>query len=230
MKNKPVTTWLVLGFVLALPIWALSQAAMQHLTLNLNGRQSQVAVTQMNGRSYVEVEALARATNGTLSFQGNHMLLSVPSSSATTPNASPSSDASAPASAPGFSKEFMRAGIEAMSAIREWRSVLSNGVANGYPVASLGLPSYRAQSAQAVRLAGVAATTDSDRSAAQLVSNEFENMKKLSDKIMAKAQSMSYISPDAITTDPLDQQIITCARSLAAMASSGQFSDDGSCH
>jgi hypothetical protein len=31
-------------------------------------------------------------------------------------------DASAPASAPGFSKEFMRAGIEAMSAIREWRS------------------------------------------------------------------------------------------------------------
>lgn len=117
-----------------------------------------------------------------------------------------------------------------MAAIREWRSVLSNGVANGYPIASLGLPSYRAESAQAVRLAGVAATTDSDRSAAQLVNNEFENMRKLNDKIMAKAQSMSYIDPDAIKTDPLDQQIIACARSLSAMATSGQYVDDGSCH
>ncbi len=81
-----------------------------------------------------------------------------------------------------------------------------------------------------MRLAGVAATTDSDRGAAQLVSNEFENMRKLNDKILAKAQSLSYIDPDSIKNDPLDQQIITCARSLAAMATSGQFVDDGSCH
>ncbi len=230
MRNRPVTTWLALGLAFALPILALSQAAPQNLTLNLNGQQSQVAVTQMNGRSYVEVTALARAVNGTLSFQGNRMLLTVPGPGTTTPSTAPATDSSAPPANPGFSKDFMRAGIEAMSAIREWRSVLSNGVANGYPIANLGLPSYRAEAAQAVRLAGVAATTDSDRSAAQLVNNEFENMRKLSDKIIAKAQSLSYIDPDAIKNDPLDQQIIACARSLSAMATSGQFVDDGSCH
>ena len=232
MRNRPVTTWLALGLILVLPLLALSQAAKPTLTLNLNGQQSQVPVTQMNGHSYVDVTALARAANGTLSFQGNNMLLTVPgngTSSAPATNA-PSSDNSAPPPNPGFSKDFMRAGIEAMAAIREWRSVLSNGVANGYPIASIGLPSYQAQAAQAVRLAGVAATTDSDSSAAQLVNTEFQNMKRLSDKILSKAASMTYIDPDSIKNDPLDQQIITCARSLAAMASSGQFVDDGSCH
>jgi hypothetical protein len=233
MRNRPVTTSLALGLILVLPLLALSQAAKPILTLNLNGQQSQVSVTQMNGHSYVDVTALARATNGTLSFQGNNMLLTVPGTgtpAAPAAAAAPATDSFVPPANTGFSKDFMRAGIEAMAAIREWRSVLSNGVANGYPIASLGLPNYRMQAQQAVRLAGVAATTDSDRSAAQLVSNEFENMRKLSDKILAKAQSMSYIDPDEVKNDPLDQQIITCARSLAAMATSGQFSDDGSCH
>jgi hypothetical protein len=197
------------------------------LTLNLNGVQSQVAVTQMNGHTYVEVTALARAANGTISFLANKaMVLTVPG----TGTGSATSAAEAPAATPGFSKEFMKAGIEAMAVIREWRSVLSNGVANSYPVASLGLPNYRAQAAQSVRLATVAVNTDADRSAAQLVTNEYENMRKLSDKILAQGQSLSYIEPDAVTNDPLDQQIIACARSLAGMATSGQFVDDGACH
>ncbi len=145
MRNRPVTTALLLGIVL-LPLLALSQATKPSLTLSLNGQQSQVAVTQMNGHSYVEVTALARAANGTLSFQGNNMLLTVPGNGTSGPPAAaaPTTDTSAPPANPGFSKDFMRAGIEAMAAIREWRSVLSNGVANGYPIASLGLPNYRA--------------------------------------------------------------------------------------
>lgn len=227
MREKPFTSILLLTLAFFLPLLALSQAAPQTLTLNLNGQQSQVAVTQMNGRSYVEVEALARAASGTLSFQGNKMLLTLPGGAS---SGAPVVDSSAPPAPSGFSKDFMKAGIEAMAAIREWRSVLSNGVANGYPIASLGLPNYRAQATQAVRLAGVAASTNADRSAAQLVSNELENMRKLSDKILAKAQSLTYIDPTAVTSDPLDQQILTCARSLAAMATANQFFDDGACH
>ncbi len=228
MKERPVVVCLAIAFAFIAPLLALSQAAPQTLTLNLNGRQSQVAVTQMNGRSYVEVEALARAASGTLSFQGNKMLLTIPGTA--TSSAAPVADSSAPSAALPFSKDFMQAGIEAMAAIREWRSVLSNGVANGYPIASLGLPNYRAQATQAVRLAAVAASTNADHSAAQLVSNELENMRALSDKILAKAQSLTYIDPTAVTSDPLDQKIITCARSLAAMATANQFIDDGSCH
>jgi hypothetical protein len=55
-------------------------------------------------------------------------------------------------------------------------------------------------------------------------------MQKLSNKVLAARKNMNYISADALKDDALNQQILSCARSLAAMASSGQFQDDGSCH
>ncbi len=70
----------------------------------------------------------------------------------------------------------------------------------------------------------------SDHNAFQLLSNEFDNMQKLSNKVLAARKNMNYISADALKDDSLNQQILNCARSLAAMASSGQFQDDGSCH
>jgi hypothetical protein len=226
MRKKPITLILSLALAVLLPLLALSQTAPQNLTLDMNGQQSQLPVTQLNGHNYIEVEALARAANGSVSFQGNTMRLTLPGSTGTQPASHP-----VPTSVdPGFSKDFSRAGIEAMAAIREWRSVLTNGVQNGYPIQSLGLGYYQAQAQQSLRLASVAADTDSDRNAFQLLTNEYGNMKKLSDKIIAASQGMNYIAPDAVHSDPLDQKIITCARSLAAMATSGQFNDDGSCH
>jgi hypothetical protein len=239
MRERPFGMCVALVFAMILPMLALSQSAPQSLTLDMNGQQAQLPVTHMNGRNYVEVEALARAANGSVSFQGNAMRLTLPSgagngaannassnnSGANAPAAQPS-----PAAYPGFSKEFVRSGIEFMSAIREWRSVLSNGVANGYPIASLGLGNYQAQAQQNLRMASTAIVTDSDTNVYALLNNEFANMKKLSDKFIAKAQNMNYIDPDAVKNDPLDQSVINCAHSLAAMASSGQFNDDGSCH
>jgi hypothetical protein len=219
-----------MAVLVMVPFLVLSQAAPQNLTLNLNGHPYQVPITQMNGHSYVEINALAQAANGTISYPGKQMTLTLPGRAVeVTAAAAPTSSPTAVAD-PGFSKDFMRSAIEAMAAVREWRSVLTNGVQNGYPIMSLGLANYRAQASQSLRLASVAVTTDSDRNAFQLCTNEFENMKKLSDKMIAAAQNMTYIAPDALTTDPLDQKILGCARSLAAMASSGQFMDDGSCH
>jgi hypothetical protein len=40
---------------------------------------------------------------------------------------------------------------------------------------------------------------------------------------------MTYIDPDSLKSDSLDQKIVTCARSLASMATANQFVDDGSC-
>ncbi len=228
MREKPITVCLALLSAILLPLLALSQAAPQNLTLDMNGQQTQLPVKQLNGRNYVEVEALARAANGSVSFQGNAMRLTLPGSGGS--SAAPSTQQAPPPANPGFSKEFSRAGIEAMAAIREWRSVLTNGVQNGYPIQSLGLSYYETQAQQALRLASVAANTDSDRNAYQLGASEFANMKKLSDKYIATAQSLTYIAPDSLSSDPLDQKVIACARSLAAMASSGQFTDDGSCH
>jgi hypothetical protein len=75
----------------------------------------------------------------------------------------------------------------------------------------------------------VAASTDADQSASQLLNNEFENMKTLSNNYVAARQSLDYIAPDALKNDELNQKIINCGHSLAGMAASGQFVDDGSC-
>ena len=117
-----------------------------------------------------------------------------------------------------------------MTVIREWRGALVNAVKNGYPVTDELMANYRGQATTNLRLTNVAASTDSDQSALQLLSNELDTMQRLSDKMLAARQNMNYVSPDALRNDPLNQQILTCARALAAMAASGQFQDDGSCH
>jgi len=194
-------------------------------TLVVSGQPGQTPVLQINGRSYVDITALARLINGSLSFKGSQVTLTMPGAGDSTP---PAAAASQPASA--FSKDFLRAGIEEMSVIREWRSALVNAVQNGYPVTDAFVAAYRGQASTSLRLASVAASTDSDHNAFQLLSNEFDNMQKLSNKVLAARKDMNYISADALKDDPLNQQVLNCARSLAAMASSGQFQDDGSCH
>jgi hypothetical protein len=226
-RAKLFASGLALLAILCMPELALSQAPQPNGTLVVSGQAGQMPVLQLNGRSYVDIEALARLTNSSLSFKGSQITLTLPGSTASAP------PAALPASQPpnaGFSKDFLKAGIEQMSVIREWRSALVNAIQNGYPVTDEFVANYRGQASTALRLANVAVSTDSDRNAFQLLSNEFDNMQKLSNKVLAARQNMNYITPDALKDDPLNQQILTCARSLAAMASSGQFQDDGSCH
>jgi hypothetical protein len=211
---------------------ALSQNVNQTRSLIINGQSTQVPVVQVNGRSYVDLEALASAVNGSLSFAGNQIAFSMPSGSATS---APAAAAARPApstaqtSAPGFSKGFLNAGIEEAATLREWHTALASAIQNGYPVTAGVLAPYRAQATTNLRLASTAVSTDSDRSAYQLLSNEFQNMAKLSDKYIAARVAMTYISPDALQNDSLNQSFVACGHSLGAMAASGQFVDDGTC-
>lgn len=227
MAKKLTNAGMVLVAILALQGFALPQGAQQNATLTVDGQSGQIPVLQVDGRSYVDVEALARLISGSLSFKGNQVILALPRAATNTPPPVVPADQVVP---PAFSKEFMRAGIEEMSVIREWRSALVNAVQNGYPVTDDFVAGFRGQAATNLRLASVAVSTDSDRSAFQLISSEFDNIQKLSNKLLAARKNMNYISPDALKNDPLDQQILSCARSLASMAASGQFQDDGSCH
>jgi hypothetical protein len=216
----------MLVMLLVVPALALSQAAPETRTLIVNGHPGQVNVVQMNGRSYVDLEALARVANGSLRFNGNQITLTLPGAANTPPTGAPSAN---PPANPGFSKDFLKAGIEQMTAIREWRSALANAIKNGFPIAEDWLAGYRGQAVTALRLTSVAVSTDSDRNAFQLLSSEFNNMSKLSNQYVAARQSLTYISPDALENDPLNQKVVSCAHSLASMAASGQFEDDGSC-
>jgi hypothetical protein len=202
--------------VLAVSLWA-----QQTSQLTIAGQSGSAKVIQVDGRNYVEVEGLARLTNSSMSFNANQIVLTMPGTTA---------DASAAAaSAPGFSKDFVAAGIEAMSQVREWRSALSNSIQHSYPLSAEGLAAYRDQARTALRLASVAVTTPADKNVLPFLTNEFNNMRQLSDNYLQMAKSMTYIEPNALENDPLDQKIRTCAHSLASMATANQFVDDGSC-
>ncbi|MGP0098572.1 MAG: hypothetical protein ACLPHI_16150 [Terriglobales bacterium] len=222
MRQKLSMAGMMLAAIVAMAGSGVAQTVPQSKVLMVSGQAGQAPVVQANGKSYVNIEDLAQLTNGSLSFKGNQITLTLPGSAA--PAA-----ASQPVSA-GFSKDFMKAGIEAGSTIREWRTALTSLIQNGYPVTEDFVAGYRGQAMTNLRLASVAASTDSDRNAFQLLSNEFDNMQKLSTKIVAARENMTSIDINTLKDDSLYQQILTCARSLAAMASSGQFQDDGSCH
>ena len=113
--------------------------------------------------------------------------------------------------------------------MREWHSALATAIQNQYPISESWLANSRNEANVNLRLASASAATDADRHAVQLLNNVFNNMKRLSDQYVAQAQSHTYISPDSLQNDSLDQRIVNCGHSLAAMAASGQFQDDGSC-
>ena len=226
MRKRSSSAPLIVVVLLIVSVLALSPAAQESRTLTVDGQPGQVAVVQMNGRSYVDLEALARVANGSLSFNGNQITLTLPGA-ASAPAADPS--ATPTTADTGLSKGFLKAGIEAMSIVREWHSALANAIQNGFPIAENWLATYRNQAATALRLASVATSTNSDQNAYQLLSNEFNNMKALSNQYVATRQSLDYIAPDALASDPLNQKIVNCGHALAAMAASGQFVNDGSC-
>jgi hypothetical protein len=226
MNRKFSGTTLLLAVLLIVPVLALCLAAQVPQTLIVNGQTTHISVIQMNGHSYVDLEALARAANGSLSFNGNQISLTLPGSGETPAPAVASANLAANSA---FSKSFMRAGIEQMTVIREWRTALANAVKNGFPITDDWLSVYRGQATTALRLAFVAISTDSDRNAYRLLDSEFENMKLLSDKYVAMRQSLQFIAPDSLANDPLNQKILDCAHSMAAMAANGQFVEDGSC-
>src|SRR5208283_711775 len=74
---------------------SLSAFAQQNLTLIVAGQPGQIPVLQMNGKSYVDVDALARLTNSSVSFKGNQVILTPPGSASSTLPAAPESSASA---------------------------------------------------------------------------------------------------------------------------------------
>jgi hypothetical protein len=230
MRTRQTFAWMLAGVLLAVSGIALAQNANQNRTLIVNGQSQNVPVIQVNGRSYVDLEALARAANGSLSFSGNQIALTLPGSAANANTTSAPAPAPAPASNPGFSQAFLKAGIEQMGTIREWHTALAAAIQNGTPAAANWLAPYRNQAAINLRLVSVAIQTDSDRRALQLLTNEFQNMSKLADKYIAARNSLTYVSPDALQDDGLNQRIVACGHSLGAMAASGQFLDDGSCN
>ena len=57
---------------------AFGQAGQQTATLVVNGQSGKAPVIQNNGRTYVDVGALAQIAQGSLSFSGKQIVLTIP--------------------------------------------------------------------------------------------------------------------------------------------------------
>ena len=80
MRKRSMREWLILAALLAVPGIALSQAGEEARIFVVNGQAGQAPVVRLQGKSYVELEALARLTHGSLSFNGNQTTLTLPGS------------------------------------------------------------------------------------------------------------------------------------------------------
>ena len=219
MRRNAIRTSVMLVAILLLPLLVL--VAQEASSLLIEGPQGQTRVIQVQGKHYVEVDDLARITGGSLRFVGNQIILSLPGSD--TPAQA------APQPATGLSKPFLTGGIEAMREILEWHAALKNAIERGYPLSDAWFGNYRRQIRSSLAQTQAAVSTDLDQKAFPLLTNEFNTMDALTDKYLKITVSRDYLAPNSLNSDPLNQKLLTCWQSLASMASSNQFVDDGSC-
>jgi len=232
MRERLFVAGLISGLILFAAVPGGSQTVQQSGTLTVNGRSGEAPVIQAGGRSFVDVVELARITNGSLSFNGNKIIFTLPGpGGAAGMLGQPVIQPPTPPPPPqGFSRDFVRAGIEAGAEIREWRSALETAVQYGFPPGDTWINRYSGAAATALSLASAAASTDDDRKAFQLLNNVYNNMQSLSTKMLSARKNMNYIAPDALQNDPLDQKIVACGQALHAMAATGRYQDASACY
>jgi hypothetical protein len=215
---------LMVGTLLMFVVLGAAQTAQPGETLSIEGYPGQAKVMRSQGRVFVDVENLARVINGSLRFEGNTIILSLPSGSASTSDNEPSN--------PGFSRPFMNSAIEAMASIREWGGMLKVIVENGYPVGKA-MSAYQGRAADHVALASAAASSDDDHRGFELLRNEFNNLQAWSESFIDARNSLSTAdlstSENPLKGDENAQKIIQCGQFLQQMFASGAFQDDVAC-
>src|SRR5271167_800180 len=223
MRRNAIRISVMLVAILLLPLLVL--VAQQTSALLIEGPQGQTRVIQVQGKDYVEVDELARITGGSLRFVGNQIILTLPGSGDTSSQAVQS----APTPPVGLSRPFLGAGIETMRELLEWHAALKTAIERGYPLSDEWIGNFRRQIQSSLKHTEAMASTDMDQKAFPLLTNEFNTMNALTDKYLKITVSRDYLAPNSLNSDPLNQKLLACWQSLASMASSNQFVDDGSC-
>ena len=224
-------TVVTVGVSLMMVVMTAAQTQRRGETLSIQDFPGQADVIRLQGRALVDVQDLARITKGSLSFQGNRIIL-------TLSRHDTSEQAVDDAGKAGFSPAFRRAAIEAMASIREWGGMLQVIVQNGYPVgkamAGSTIRAYQGRAADSIALAAAAASTDSDHRGVELLTNEFNNLQAWAESFIDDRNSMRAVnlttSEHPLSNDPSAQKLISCGQFLAQMFAGGTFEDDAACH
>jgi len=206
---------------------AAAQTHYQQKTVVINGHSGDAMVYTIDGKSYVDLESLARISHGSLSFSGGRITLTVPDGGEA--QAHPADH-----DKPGLSDGFVRAALQDVATIKEWTNTIAYAVQRGVPGDGSRLVAFHDRAADQLRLARVAAVNESDQSALRLLTNHFNLMSGWNDKLVGERKRMDTgkysIDPNALANDETYQKITGCSKFLNSMLPSGHFQDDRSCN
>ena len=225
-KHRNFRFFVGLGFALALAGSSLAQSAPER-TLIVNGKTVDAGLREIDGHAYIDVETLAKLTNGSVVIGPTRVVLRIPaakSAAATTASAAPvaaepaaaesvavaapeagnaiaavtpvdvpstaaaasaaAAEPAAPVAAtvpaaaapvqppPGISRPFATAAVAELADMREWRGAISAMITHGLAISDGWAQGYNDQVQAGLAKAEVAARTDDDREALELLRNE----------------------------------------------------------
>jgi hypothetical protein len=220
-------------------IWALvplvfistlaAQSELQTRMLVINGQSGKALVYRVDREWFIDLETLVHIANGSVTFQGDQIILTLPG-----PGATAVSDHAPAATTEAMTRDFMTAAVQDLSVIKNWYTIMAHAIQRGVPGDGSQLVLFHDRAAEGLRLATVHASSRPDRDALQLLTNHFNQVDHWKTKLVDGRRSMSTanysITPDFLDTDPEYQKIVTCDQSLATILSTGQFQPSDSCH
>jgi hypothetical protein len=242
-SGKRFLSLLSLGLSLGL-ILSVSETVAQDTptrTLIVNGQALDAGVVLVEGRSYVDIEGLAEGMGGSVTFEANQISLTIPgpppSAAPETPSPSAAPETPPPSTVPqtpeGMSKEFQKIAVFTLAEMREWKGAISTVVTSGIPVVGTWSQDYHDRGEADLMQAALAASTEPDRQALQLLQQEFALLAKWADTVLGEREALNAdrtIDPNSLRNDQSLAKISKCGQFLSSMIVSGTFSDDSSCY
>ncbi|MGB6482637.1 MAG: hypothetical protein WBE86_04035 [Candidatus Acidiferrales bacterium] len=226
-KYIHLRTVVLLGISLGLAGAVFAQSVTDKKLL-INGKAAG-AVLQVNGHSYVDIETLAKLTNGSISFEANQIVLTIPPSH---PSLPASSGVTSPQSTEELSKGFASAAIGALAEMREWKGAVGTMVTFGLAVSGAWAQTYYDRAEASLAQASVAASTNADRNALRLLNNQYNTLSKWAGDVAAARQALNgamTTDPNAMQNDPVLIKFSKCDAFLSSMLISRVFADNSSC-
>jgi hypothetical protein len=242
-SGKRFLSLLSLGLSLGL-ILSVSETVAQDTptrTLIVNGQTLDAGVVLVQGRSYVDIEGLAEGMGGSVTFEANQISLTIPgpppSEAAQTPPASEAPQTPPPSTAPqtpeGMSKDFQKIAVFTLAEMREWKGAISTVVTSGIPVVGTWSQDYHDRGEADLMQAALAASTEPDRQALQLLQQQLTRLSEWADTVLGEREALNAdrtIDPNSLQKDQSLAKISKCGQFLSSMIVSGTFSNDSSCY
>jgi hypothetical protein len=220
-------TRMVAVFFIGVAPVAMAQSELQTRTLVINGQSGTATIYRIHNQSFIDLESLARIGNGSVSFQGDQIILTLPSTQAPAPSAASTTEE-------GMTRQFMSSAVQNLRQIKDWTSAMAYGIQRGIPGDGSRIVVLHDRAAEGVRLAKVDVSSHSDQQAMQLLNNLFNQVDNWKRKLFDSRKTMSSanysLTPDALDRDSDYQKIVSCGQFLANMLTGPQFQDNSSCH